>query len=402
MNSKRTVPQLLHDLWARPQVRLPVYLLGLVLVFLLARRLSGVLLTVGGAYAIAYLINPALIWLEKRGLGRGWGVLLFTLALLAVSALLFWRLADQVLSFVSSLPALADLLTQLLDRALRHPSSVPGVEQLQARLAEYVQTRAAELASNIGPLLDRLLSSSPSLLADWLAWLGRIGLLLTLALYFALDYPRITSGLLKAFPREWQPGLARLSEDVSVSFGRAIRGLLLTGLGVGVLAALGLLLLGVPNPLALGLLTALTWLIPFVGIFIAAIPPLLLALLQGPLTLGLVAALYFVLNQIGGNILGPMIMGRTTRLAPAALLVAVLVGLALGGALGAMLAGPAALLLHRWAVRYWLPSRAYQGQEEPQAVQSGEEPSQNGSVLPPPTVTPAAAPPPGPPSRRPR
>lgn len=400
MNSKRTVPQLLHDLWARPQVRLPVYLLGLVLLFLLARRLSGVLLTVGGAYAIAYLINPALTWLERRGLARGWGVLLFTLALLGVSALLFWRLADQVLSFVNSLPALADLLTQLLDRALRHPSDVPGVEQLQARLAEYVQNRAAEIVSNIGPLLDRLLSSSPSLLADWLAWLGRIGLLLTLALYFALDYPRITTGLLKAFPREWQPGLARLSEDVSLSFGRAIRGLLLTGLGVGVLAALGLLLLGVPNPLALGLLTALSWLIPFVGIIIAVIPPLLLALPQGPLTLGLVAGLYFLLNQIGGNILGPMIMGRTTRLTPAALLVAVLVGLALGGALGAMLAGPAALLLHRWAVRYWLPSRAYQGQEEaPRAVQGGEAPGQEAEVLlPPSTVTPAAAPP----SHRPR
>lgn len=403
MNPKRTVPQLLENLWARPQVRLPVYLLGLGLVFLLARRLSGVLLTVGAAYALAYLVNPALIWLEKRGLARGWGVLLLTLAGLGVSALLFWRLADQVISLVSSLPALADRLTQLLDRALRHPSDVPGVEQLQARLAEYVQLRAAEITRNIGPLLDRLVSSSPSLLADWLAWLGRLGLLLTLTLYFALDYSRIGAGLLRAFPRDWQPGLERLSEDVSVSFGRAIRGLILTGLAVGVLAALGLLLLGVPNPLALGLLTAVMWLVPFVGILLAVIPPLLQAIPQGPLTLGLVAGLYFLLNQIGGNVLGPMIMGRTTRLAPAALLVAVLVGLALGGALGALLAGPAALLVQRWAARYWLPSRAYQGQGAGQSLEEGKQPKQDGPVLlPPPTVTPAASPPPAPPSRHPR
>lgn len=361
MNPNRTVPQLLKDLWNRPQVRLVVYLGLLVLVFLLVRRLSSVLLTVGGAYALAYLINPGLIWLERRGLARGWGVLLFTLALLGISALLFWRLADQVISFVTSLPALIDRLSQLLEGALRHRSDVPGVEQLQARLADYVQTRAAELAGNVGPLLDRVLSSSPSLLAGWLAWLGRLGLLLTLAVYFALDYQRVGSGLLAAFPRDWQSAVARVSDDVSRSFGTAIRGMILVGLSVGLLATLGLLLLGVPNPLALGLLTAVLWLVPYVGIVFAAVPPLLQAIPQGTTTLALVAALYFLLNQVGGNVLSPMIMGRTTQLPASALLVAVLVGLAFAGPLGAFLAGPAALLLHRWAVRYWLPSRTYQG-----------------------------------------
>jgi predicted PurR-regulated permease PerM len=357
----RTVPQLLEDLWTRPQVRLPVYLLGLGLAFLLARRLGGVLVTVGAAYALAYLVHPALSWLEKRGLARGWGVLLLTLGLLGVFALLFWRLVAQVSSFVASLPALADRLTALLDRALSRTSDVPGVDQLQAHLAEYLQLRAGELARDIGPLLDRLLSSSPSLIAGWLGWLGQLGLLLTLSLYFALDYRRVGAGLLGVFPRPWQPTLRRLSEDVSLSFGTSVRGAILVGLSVGVLAGLGLLLLGVPNALAFGLLTAVLWLVPFVGLLLAIIPPLLQAIPQGTLTLALVAGLYFIVNQVGGNLLSPMIMGRTTRLPASTLLVAVLVGLALGGALGALLASPAALLLHRWTVRYWLPSRTYQG-----------------------------------------
>lgn len=42
-------------------------------------------------------------------------------------------------------------------------------------------------------------------------------------------------------------------------------------------------------------------------------------------------------------------------------MVAVLIGLAVGGALGAFLASPVALLVYRWGTRYWLHSRAYQG-----------------------------------------
>ncbi|EYB68445.1 hypothetical protein DEIPH_ctg023orf0034 [Deinococcus phoenicis] len=358
------MPEMLENLWARPLVRLLAYLLLLLLLSLAARRLSSVLVMVALAYGLAYLVNPLLVRLEKRGLGRAWGVLLVLLAFLGIVALLFWRLVTQVSSFVEGLPALADRLTALLDSALSHTSGGSGMLAFQHRLAEYVQTKAGEIAHNIGPILDQMLFSGPSLLGrltGLLGWLGQAGLVLTLALYLALDYERVGRGLLKVFPRDWQPTMERLSEDVSVSFGRFIRGQLLTGLGVGVLAGLGLLLLKVPNPLALGLLTAVLYLVPFVGMVLATVPPLLQSIPQGTTTLALVAGLYFILNQVGGNVLGPLVMGRTTQANPAALMVAVLIGLGLAGAWGALLAVPVALLLQRWAVRYWLPSRAYQG-----------------------------------------
>ncbi|WP_102125823.1 AI-2E family transporter [Deinococcus planocerae] len=362
MNPNRTVPQFLAELWTRPQVRLLCYLGLLVLAFLLVRSLSGVLVTVALAYGLAYLANPALTWLERRGLARGWGVLLLTLLVLAAVVLLFWRLAGQVNSFIVSLPAIADRVTELLERTLDNPNPDPGIDQLQYRFAEYVQTRAQEIARDVGPLLDRLLSSSTAVLTNWLNWLGRAGLLLTLTLYFALDYRRVGRGLLAVFPRDWQPGVERFSEDVSVSFGRAIRGNLLVGLSVGALAAAGLFLLKVPTPLVLGLFTAAMWLVPYVGILIAVVPALLQAIPLGTTAVVLVAVLYFILNQVGGNLLSPVIMGRTIQIPPSALMVAVLIGLSVGGALGAFLASPVALLVYRWGTRYWLGSRAYQGQ----------------------------------------
>ncbi|SMB90521.1 AI-2E family transporter [Deinococcus hopiensis] len=361
MNRPRTVPQLLEAWWSRPQVRLPVYLLLLVLGALLARRLGSVLGMVGAAYALAYLANPVLEGLERRGLRRGWGVLLLTLTLVGVLALLFWQLATQVVSFVYGLPVLADRLTEVLDHALQKPRT-GGTNELQHRLAEFLHTKLEDLSKNAGPVLDQVLSSGPSLLGKILGWLGQLGFVLTLALYFAVDYERVGRGLLGVFPRDWQPTLKRLSRDVSVSFGGFIRGQLLVSVGVGILAALGLLALHVPNALALGLLTAVLYLVPFVGMVLATVPPLLQAIPQGSTTLGLVAGLYFLLNQIGGNVLGPVVMGRSTKINPATLLVAVLVGLGLAGALGALLAVPIALLLQRWGQQYWLTSRTYQGQ----------------------------------------
>ena len=355
------MPQLLEDWWSRPQVRLPAYLLLLALALLLARRMGSALGMVGAAYALAYLANPLLSALERRGLRRAWSVLLLTLGTLGALALLFWQLATQVVSFVYDLPVLADRLTELLDRALEQTRSGPGANALQHRLAEFLHTRLEDLSKNTGPVLDQLLSSGPSLLGKFAGWLGQLGFVLTLTLYFAVDYDRVGRGLLSAFPRDWQPTLRRLSRDVSVSFGSFIRGQLLASLGVGILAALGLLALHVPNALALGLLTALLYLVPFVGMILATVPPLLQAVPQGTVTLGLVAGLYFVLNQVGGNVLGPLIMGRSTRANPAILFIAVLVGLSLAGALGALLAVPITLLLQRWGQQYWLTSRTYQG-----------------------------------------
>ncbi|MFC6659885.1 AI-2E family transporter [Deinococcus multiflagellatus] len=123
----------------------------------------------------------------------------------------------------------------------------------------------------------------------------------------------------------------------------------------------GLLALGIPNALALGLLSALLNLVPYLGIVAAAALPMLEAIPQGSGKVGAVAVLYFLLNQLLGNVIGPIIMGRSAQLSPAAVLIALLVGLALAGVVGAILAIPLSILAKRWTERYWLRSNLYRG-----------------------------------------
>lgn len=369
MNAKplppnRTVPQYLALLWNRPYLRLPFYLALLWLAWSLLGRMSNVVAVIGMAYGLSYLVNPLLTWLQKRGLGRPWGTLLLALVFLAVMGVLFWTLASQISAFISGLPVLLNRLPSLLEKAFKDHSEVPGIAQMQGRLTEYVRNQVAEINSNVGPILAGALNPNSDIFSRvgrFLGWLGQGVIVLTLGVFFMLDHARPGRMLLGLLPRHWQPTAKQLSDDVSRSFGTYLRGQLLTSLATAVVAALGLLVLNVPNALALGLLTGLLNLVPAVGMVLAAVPVILQTLPQGTTTVLLVCGLYFVLNQLAWNVIAPTIMGRTSTLKPAGILVAVLTGATLAGFLGAFLAIPAALLLQLWVSRYWLGSPAQRG-----------------------------------------
>lgn len=368
----RDVRHLADLMWARPVVRMVVYALLLLLavrVFLWGTGLlASVILTVVAAYALAFLVNPILVWLEKRRVSRMIGVLLLLVVTIGVVTLLVMTLSTQISGLISGIPNLARNLKGVLLGLLDHLDSIPGAEGLKASLSKYIDGQTQQITQNAGPLLERVLNSGPSVLStlsNLVGWLGQLGFIVTLAMYFMMDYSRVGLGVLHIFPRAWQPTLYQLSEDVSESFGGYIRGQLLLMLAGAIIAFLGLLALKVPNALALGLISGLLSLIPYIGIVLAAAVAMLQAIPQGALIVGLVAALFFIINQLQGNVLGPLIMGRTVALSASTILIALLIGLAVAGPIGAILAIPMATLLKRWIERYWLTSAAYNGGHSP-------------------------------------
>lgn len=368
-SAPRTVPHLLAYLWGFAAVRLVAYTLALILFFLAARQLATPLALIALAYALAYTAGPLLRRMEKYRINRPFGTVLIMLLLLGVFGLLFWTVASQVVSFLTGLPALLSNLPQLLEHVIgRGGQQNAGISQTQAQLTEYVREQVTAFSQNIGPLLTQMLGPDSFLygqVGGVMNALGQAGLVLTLAVFFMLDNGKFARGLLRLFPKEWQPRLLALSEDVSESFGNYIRGQLLLLLVISAIAGGGLLLLGVPNALALGLLTGLLNLVPLVGMVLSAIPALLQAIPLGNTKLILVAVLYFILNQIAWNVIAPMVMGRSVNMSAVGILVAIMVGGGLAGLPGALLAIPTASLVGRWLRRYWYPSPAYQGDGAP-------------------------------------
>lgn len=375
----RTVPEYLLHLWSKPPVRAITYALLAWLTWRLALQVMGAIVLIGVAYAISYVVNPLLVWLEKRGLRRGGSILLILLGFLAVLGLLVWTFATQVTSFLTGLPVLLGRLPELVQGWLDPHRDIPAVAAMEDKLVDYLRGKVDDIGANIGPITAEILNPNSEVmgrLAGVLGWLGQATVVLTLAIFFMVDHAQPGRMLLGLLPRQWQSTAVRLSEDVGQSFGIYLRGSLITGGVISLIAGAGLLLLNVPNALALALLTGILALIPFFGMVLATIPVLLQAIPQGTTTLIWVGVLYFFINQIAFNVVSPMIMGRASNVSAAGIMVAVLLGASAFGLPGALLAIPAAILLQRWVTRYWLYSPAHEGiRPAPQGVEATPTPA---------------------------
>ncbi len=137
-----------------------------------------------------------------------------------------------------------------------------------------------------------------------------------------------------------------------------VRGQLLFSVIMGTSAGVALWLFGVlgifPDgrtyAFAFGLFFGLMELIPYVGPLLGALPPIIVALVQDPLTALWVALLFLALQQLEGHVVAPNIFGRSLRLNPLLVILALLLGGELYGFVGALVALPIAAMLRETVV----------------------------------------------------
>lgn len=355
--------------WANPYVRVLVYLLFLFIVYRLLGRASSALLTLLWAFLFAYLTHPVVRFFERRGLGRAVGVMAVYLGFflfLGLASLLTFQTLVQLSSFAQELPR---LLSPLLSWVEGLPERARGVvlpDWLKPLLAQALQGFQGLLDTFLKTLVawfQALLGQGGNLLGFFAGLLGGVLQLLTaltLSIYLLYDLPRIGQAFLLALPRPYQPLAAELAHKLDRSVGGYVRGQLLVAFLVGLVVGVGLWLLGIPLAASLGFLAGVFNLIPFVGIIVSSIPALLLALPMGFGKVFFVLFLLWFANQLEGNLFGPLIVGRATRLHPVTAIAAILVGANLFGLWGALLGVPTAAFLKVLIQDYYQKSRFYQ------------------------------------------
>jgi predicted PurR-regulated permease PerM len=113
---------------------------------------------------------------------------------------------------------------------------------------------------------------------------------------------------------------------------------------VGVLAGVGLMLLGVPMAFTLGLIAGVATFIPYIGPILGAIPALMVALLQGPMFVLYVAILYFMVETAESSLIAPLANKKAVHIAPAYTVIIQLAGGAVAGIPGVIVATPLAVV----------------------------------------------------------
>lgn len=302
---------------------------GLVFSIWLVLRLWRVLLLIVVALVLAGTLSPVVTWLERRGMRRVFALSLVLIALLAavigLGALVIPALATQISDLVKGIPVIKE---QLADY-------VAGIPALADR-AEGI--RQAQPSTLLAPLGGHALSYASA--ATEIVVLGLTTVVL--AFYLLADHERVQGFAFALLPRQYHLRTARILLDMETIVGGYVRGQALTSLLIGGFTALLLAILGVPNALAFGVFAAFADLIPFVGAALAVAPPVMAALVRGPGTALIALVVLVIYHQFESHLLIPRVYGRTLRLAPAAVMIALLVGGELLGIVGALLALPLA------------------------------------------------------------
>ena len=297
------------------------------------RILSTVVIPILLALILASTFWPATRWLHARGVPGALGAVIELLAIVLILSGVGWLITWAVRDQWDELSAQAQSGLQELLSWINTLPFAPSSEQLdewQGQLVDFVTTAdfGSGAVAGVGAVAG---------------FVTGLVLMVVVLFFFLKDGPAIWHFVMRPFEGRSLARAQRIGAKTVDTLGSYIRGTasvaLIDAVGIGI----GLVILQVPLALPLAVLVFLLSFIPLVGATVAGILAALVALVaNGPLSALLVVGVVVLVNQLEGNFLQPVLMGRALRLYPLVILLALTVGTVLSGILGAVLAVPLA------------------------------------------------------------
>jgi len=360
----------------------------------------------GASFAMAYLLDPLVMRLERLRIPRPLAIVLVLTVIGVVFTLTIWFVVPDIVR------QLTDLLTSL-PRKLRD-DWIPWANNLLVSLRQRYRVRipvtAESWLAQAGVRTDEIarrslgmVQSAADVSISIIAKVLESVIVAAMAFYLLLDYHRLLDGVSELVPRRAADDFARIATKVNAALGRYVRGQALAMLILGTLFAVGLTALKVPAGAGIGILAGILTVVPYVGFFIALIVSALLALLDGGTGACLAVIGYMVfVHLVDITFVTPRIVGGSIGLSPVWVILALLAGGKVAGFIGLLAAIPVASVLRVLvgeAVDYYRTTRFYTAMPAPEGVVHTVEltpvDGPDGDFLPPP-------PPPPPPVAGPR
>lgn len=323
-------------------LKVVVGVLVIVLVGLAAYAFRAVFAPVIVGAIIAYVLSPAVRRITRAlPLPHGLATLLVFLLVLAIIIPLGIIGVQEVLQEITLLDdILIDTLRQL-QASSADTFSILGFNIIVGELVDAVVTGLIGMIRTAVPnTVGFALNAARSVV---------IGIFtLFIGFYLTRDSNRIVAAIKSLAPPEYRTDFTLLLSEIDRVWAAFLRGQLILSLTVTVILTVISAVLGLPQPLLLGVWGGLLEFLPSIGNMIWGATAVLVAIFAGSSTLAvppfifvlIVLGVYMAFAQIDVNILIPNILGGQVRLHPVVVLLGVIIGLTLGGVLGVALAAP--------------------------------------------------------------
>lgn len=288
---------------------------------------------------ITYLLHPVVEKLFRAGIHRGVAILLIYILFFGGLGYAIYKGIPVIIHQLKDLAENAPLYTKQYQRWLdyiqQQTSTWPdGIQQ-------ELETRIEKFEEWLNGIVALLLSGVLKVMNSMLLF----AIVPFISFYLLKDFPKVKRTALSITPEKWRGKAGNFLKDVDESLGGYIRGQLLVCLLIGSIAALSLWAFGMKYPLLLGIIIGVTNVIPYFGPIFGAVPAAIVASTVSTDMIIKVVVIVMVLQFLEGNVLSPLIVGKSLHMHPLFIMAALIIGGEVGGILGLIVAVPLLAML---------------------------------------------------------
>ncbi len=333
-----------------------------------------ILIPLAVATLIAFILNPIVRRLMNWRVPEGLAVSLVLMGVIAATVMMSTVLTTQMLSLAAELQT----YKQNLVEKVRYVSAFGKGEGAIKRATDAVENLGAAIENEFRPVAGTPPTTSPqpgaapskpvvgpavvpnsgkqiadtedgslSALKILGAPLAKTALTLLFTLFLLLQHQDLRDRIVRVAGTDNLSGTTAAMDDAGTRLSRLFLAQAMLNVGFGVFVGIALAVIGVPNPILWGVLTAIMRFVPFIGSFIAAVPPIILAAAVDP-GWGMAIAtlvLFAVGEPVMGHMVEPLVLGKRAGLSPFAMVVSASFWTLIWGPLGLILAAPLTMLL---------------------------------------------------------
>lgn len=324
--------------------------LAAIVLGLALSNLSTVIIYIALALFAALGLDPAVRFLERRGLGRGPSVVIVLFGLIVLLGLVLWMIipvvVEQISAFVRSVP---DLISEFTASDVYATLEAQFGEQFQS-LIEDIQaflTNPANIAAIGGGALQVGASIANGI--------SGMVIVLVLVIYFVATLPAMKQAMLRLVPARDRHNADIITTQITDSVGGYVMGMVTLAFVNALVVMLLYTVMGLPFPLLLAVVAFLITLIPLVGSLIFWVIGTGIAMFVNPILALVFAVIYLVYMQVESYVLTPRVMNRAISIPGSLVVIGALVGGTLLGLLGALVAVPVTASILIIIKKVWIP-----------------------------------------------
>ena len=275
---------------------------------------------------VAWLFDPIVTWLQKKGVRRLLGSVLIYIVLFLFIYLILGSiiplLSDQINDLVKTVPNVIDAMRNIINKLFDKLGRIENLDvySIKSEIFRKIEEYGVNLTHELPTIMVNFVKTAFS-------GAGTILIGLIIGFYLLISFDNVSDNLITLLPKNIRNDSKELINKMNSILRNFVKGSLIDSFIVFIVSSIGFLLVGLKSPFLFGLFCGITNVIPYAGPYIGGAPAILIGLSQGS-TVGILTLVVIVVVQtIEGNFLQPIIMSKTTKLHP----VTIMLGLLLFG-----------------------------------------------------------------------